>query len=328
MSQIELVNAQESPIYIRADGSIDPSTAPIHRNGNVYTFQNDIINHFIYIQCPNVVVDGANYKLQGNGTYFRGVLVYCDNVTIKNMYISQFGSGVQLNANNITLFGNNLTENTCGITISESSSCNRILENNITKNSDKGIQIDGVGFNTIHANEISDNGSGITIDNSQNNIIYGNHFENSGSSINIVNATHNLFFDNNLTSYSGDTFRFTFAWNNTFHHNNFVGTIKVVDNGWLLLPFFPNSSSNSNSSLNIWDDGTEGNYWEAYNGSDNNQDGIGDLPYQVYDSNVDNYPLIEAVSIPEFPSWTILPLILTVVLVLVIYNKQLAKKPN
>ena len=328
VSRIELAVAQESPIYIRADGKVEPSNIPIQRNGNVYTFQNDIINYFLYIQCSNVVVDGANYTLQGNGTYFRGLLVYGDNVTIKNVHVSQFGSGIQLYANNVTIVRNNLTENTCGITISESSSRNRILENNIMCNGDKGVYIQGGGFNFVYENEISDNGSGITIESSQNNTFYGNSLGNVRSNVNIINAAYNLFFDNNLTSYSGATFRFVYAWNNTFHHNNFFGKTEVLDNGGLLSPFFPNSSSISNSSINIWDDGTEGNYWEAYNGSDANLDGKGDTPFLIYNNNADNYPLIEPVLIPEFPSWTILPLLLTAVLVLAIYKKQLAKTPN
>ncbi len=320
--QIGVVKAQESPIYIGEDGSIEPSTVPIRRNGNVYTFKNDIINYFLYIQCANIVIDGANYKLQGNGTFFRGVLVYRDNVTIKNMHISQFGSGVHLSSNNITLFRNHLTENTCGITTSKFSSHNLILENNVTNNMDKGIHLQGAGFNIIYGNEISSNGSGINIENSENNTIYGNSLENNGSNINIADAGNNLFFDNNLTSYSGNTFRFSFARNNTFHHNNFFGRIEVVDRGLVFPNWIPNSS------INIWDDGAEGNYWEDYNGSDINGDGIGDNPYLIYDSNVDNYPLIEPVFIPEFPSWIILPLLMTSTLVVIVYRKKLHKTPN
>jgi len=35
-----------------------------------------------------------------------------------------------------------------------------------------------------------------------------------------------------------------------------------------------------------------GNYWDDYNGSDANRDGIGETPY-IIDSDKDNYPLIE-----------------------------------
>jgi hypothetical protein len=52
--------------------------------------------------------------------------------------------------------------------------------------------------------------------------------------------------------------------------------------------------------MNSWDNGAEGNYWNNYNGTDNNGDEIGDTPYIIAESNQDNYPLINI--IPEFPS--------------------------
>jgi hypothetical protein len=56
-------------IYIRADGSIDPSTAPIQRNGDTYTltdniFQSDIYATTIVIERDNIVFDGAGYTLR------------------------------------------------------------------------------------------------------------------------------------------------------------------------------------------------------------------------------------------------------------------------
>jgi hypothetical protein len=44
--------------------------------------------------------------------------------------------------------------------------------------------------------------------------------------------------------------------------------------------------------VNFWDNGKEGNYWEDYNGTDANRDGIGDAPYVIDADNVDRYPLM------------------------------------
>jgi hypothetical protein len=41
-----------------------------------------------------------------------------------------------------------------------------------------------------------------------------------------------------------------------------------------------------------WDNGKEGNYWQGYNGSDANWDGIGDTAYVIDATNIDHYPLI------------------------------------
>ena len=46
---------------------------------------------------------------------------------------------------------------------------------------------------------------------------------------------------------------------------------------------------------NAWDNGSQGNYWSNYTGTDNNGDGIGDTPYLVYENNQDNYPLMNPI---------------------------------
>jgi hypothetical protein len=76
------------------------------------------------------------------------------------------------------------------------------------------------------------------------------------------------------------------ASGNLFFHNNFVNSTSGVN------IFYPNST------INIWDNGFEGNCWSDYNGTDSNQDGIGDTPYSmhqysiVYQNNTDHYPLM------------------------------------
>lgn len=51
-------------IYIRAEGSIDPPTAPINRVGNVYTFTANIYESIV-IEKDNITVNGNGYTLQG-----------------------------------------------------------------------------------------------------------------------------------------------------------------------------------------------------------------------------------------------------------------------
>jgi hypothetical protein len=106
--------------------------------------------------------------------------------------------------------------------------------------------------------------------------------------------------------------------------NNFVDNDRQVM-GW--------------DSMNIWDNGTIGNYWSDYNGTDENNDGIGDSPYSfIINShftvdniiNHDNFPLMKPVdieTIPEFPSWT--PMLITLVALValaVVYRHNLHKQ--
>ena len=65
--------------------------------------------------------------------------------------------------------------------------------------------------------------------------------------------------------------------NISISHNNFLGNSH---NAW-------------DTGGNDWDDGTEGNYWDDYAGSDENMDGIGDSPYAIEGGiSFDNHPLI------------------------------------
>ncbi len=66
---INSIQASET-IYIRPDGSVDPATAPILRDGDVYTFTDNIygsnINGTIVIQKSNIIIDGVGYAIYGD----------------------------------------------------------------------------------------------------------------------------------------------------------------------------------------------------------------------------------------------------------------------
>ncbi len=51
-------------IFIQPDGTINPSSVPIQRNGDVYTFTANVSDP-ILIQKSNITVDGAGYSLIG-----------------------------------------------------------------------------------------------------------------------------------------------------------------------------------------------------------------------------------------------------------------------
>jgi len=302
LPQIGVVKA-ESTVYIRADGSVE-GTDKIQRNGDIYTLTGNISGS-IQVQTSFIVIDGAGYTLQGDGNiHGRGLeIVENNNVTVRNLNINGF---------------------TRGIRFTDSSEC--IIHQNILANNSIGIEMGYIdnsysNNNTVSDNIIKENGTGIRLIYGSSNTICGNIITaNNVSGISVWGTSGNSITWNNITNNNRGVY-FETSGINLIHHNNFVNnTNDWWDYGltdWpFQLPF----------SANIWDDGEEGNYWDTYNGTDNDSDGIGNTPYTLYENNTDNYPLMEPVIIPEFPSWTpMLIMLVTVMAVAVIYRRKLSK---
>ena len=143
-SDIQPVKASGT-IYIRASGSVDPSTAPIHHSGIVYTFTGNISDSIV-VERSHIVIDGAGYTLKGTGTGKGIDLLDRDYVTVKNMKIKSFDNGVWLHRslhNNIT--NNDITDNTHCIHLSDSSD-NSIYHNNFVNNTNHVNIYNSVNF--------------------------------------------------------------------------------------------------------------------------------------------------------------------------------------
>ena len=75
-------------------------------------------------------------------------------------------------------------------------------------------------------------------------------------------------FSNNLIAYNGIGIRFLNDWKgNEFRQNRFVDNLTQVA-----------VSSGKTANRNIW----AGNHWSDYEGFDEDQDGVGDTPYELY----------------------------------------------
>ncbi len=251
-------------IYIRADGSVDPPTAPLQRDGDIYTFIDNVYDSIV-VERNNTIIDGDGYTLQGVGAYdSSGISLgrVSNNVTVKNMEIKAFFNSIKIyESMNNSIYANNIVDNVFGISLFSwdiYSSYNHIFTNNI-RNNFCGISV-GLGSialnNSIYENNITNNDCGIHITNGFNNTIYGNNIRN--------NSVYGIRLESS---------------NNYIYHNNFIDNTEQVH--W-------------QSAGNIWDDGypSGGNYWSDYSGVDSNSDGIGDTPYTIDASNQDRYPLM------------------------------------
>ena len=336
LSYIQPVKASGT-IYIRANGSIDPSTASIHRDGNTYTFT-DNINDSIEIERGNIVIDGAGFTLDGTAaTENFGINAMGEeDVVIQSVKITAFKSaGIMIGYGslNTEISGNEIVGNGFGILSQVTCTYNTISENNIT-NCLTAIHFFESSHNTISGNNIAHNDYGIALmSESHNNVISENDItdnteagvrlnqadENTISQNRMTNNGKAIFFDydgrensivrNNITRNDyGVLIDGGYCSNNIFHHNNFINnTVQVY---------------NRHSALvNIWDDGYNiGNYWSDYGQKYPNAtktDGIWDTPYVIDEGNQDNYPII-----PEFPSIMVLPLLMIFTVAVVVLSKK------
>ncbi|KON32188.1 hypothetical protein AC477_03295 [miscellaneous Crenarchaeota group-1 archaeon SG8-32-1] len=144
---------------------------------------------------------------------------------------------------------------------------------------------------------------GIDNANTNNNTFYGNYIENCQSSLWIIGSLNNNITFNTLNNAS---ISINYSGSNIITKNNFINCWVTL---WLSTPPI-----------------MDGNYWNNYNGTDNNGDGMGDTPYVIDENNQDNYPLMEPVVIPEFPSWLILPLFLVLAPIVVVIRNKISHK--
>jgi len=179
--------------------------------------------------------------------------------------------------------------------------CNTIIDNNVVGIGESGHCTSIIG-NTISTYKVM----GLEIADSTNcsvigNVIAGFYLEGVNARIIGNNFTFNRVYPQVELEYTSTA---------TLHHNNFLGPFSV-------------RAEIKRYANYVWDDGTQGNYWLGYNGTDSNGDGIGDTPYiiimmnpeiynsEFYDPEVngapicDSYPLMEpfdiSTLIPESP---------------------------
>jgi len=204
--KIEPANAAGT-VYIRADGSVDPPTAPIQQVGDYYTFTGNITSDSdgIIVQRDNMTLDGQGYWLEGSWTGIT--LSGRGNVTIRNVQLMGFSLGASLdNCQNITLFRNNMTENgSYGVYVSSSSDCT-ISENRIIGYNEAGLVLGDSHGNTIAWNNVTrvthgGTHSGIVVGTgSYSNTLTGNTVANNWRGIALSWSTGNTLRGNSITS--------------------------------------------------------------------------------------------------------------------------------
>jgi parallel beta-helix repeat protein len=221
----------------------------------------------VTIEADNVSVQGFTIMKSNKVFPHAGIFVkppYRGNVIANNRVIENY-YGISLAFGGDSVYGNIISNNTCdGIRFFNSFN-NFVSDNVISFNELAGISLYNSEGNMIYGNTISDNlFYGIFIYSSVNNMISANTIVNNPS------AGVFIIFSSN---------------NNTFYHNNFNNIFQVRTDG----------------SKNFWSYNNEGNYWSNYNGTDfysglnqdrPGSDGIGEIPYNIDENNIDTRPLM------------------------------------
>jgi parallel beta-helix repeat protein len=212
---------------------------------------------------PIMIVEANHVKIRGftfDGWAFRDIFINATTgVTVAENKIVFNGEGIDVeNSVNTTVEDNIINGfglDNIGIMLAYSTACS-IVDNIITNAVYYGIRLWFASSNLIHQNLIRDND-------------YGIFFHE---------ANLNTISENTISEIGGPGIYFESSSSNEILHNNFVNTYDqamIYDN-----------------SVNTWDNGFEGNYWSDYNGTDSDQDGIGDTAYVIDANNTDHHPLM------------------------------------
>jgi len=239
-------------IYIRADGSVDPDTAPISTVDSItYTLTDNIVGDVpdvsdaIVVERDNIVVDGAGYRVQGTDRGPTGIyLEERTNVILKNVEVTNFVLGIRLvRSSNIAL-----------------------VNNTVSSINSRGIFLSFCSNIALVGNTASRNHIGITISSSSNHIITGNTVIDNNIGIHLYESNSSLLFHNNFT-------------------NNTDQVLQVGSQDSIWQDGYP-------SGGNYWSDYDGSDVYRGVYQDVTGSDGIGDTPYEIDENNTDHSPLM------------------------------------
>ena len=259
---------------------------------------------------------------QKSVVYYSGAVGFI--VTADNAHISGFTimsnealQGYAISMSSVTgcvVEDNSIEDNLVGISITGSSSGNTI-SGNILNHNERSIELFNSPSNTISDNNITSAiVSAISLDESSGNTVSGNRISDlaDGMGALMLWASSNNVISRNVV-YGGNPMLLLGSSDNVLSNNFVVDSeygivVGLSSNNEIYSNYFINvaqltmdTDHDENPSTNSWDNGSKGNYWRYYAGTDSNGDGIGDTPHVLYENNQDNFPLMDYPSISTNP---------------------------
>ena len=228
--RIRSVSGAETTIHINADGSITPSAVQILTFDNItYWFTSNIINGSIIVQRSNVILEGLDHTLQGDGTgngiYISGIV----NVTIRDLTVEDFDTGIWLlGSSGSIILANVITSDNYGIKLDSLSNNNMVSGNTVTNNNG-GILIESSTYNNVSGNTLTNNNGGILVESSTYNNVSGNTVTNGYTGIQIEDSSYSTVSANNLANNSNRGFLLISSSNTGVFGNNITSNYYGVD---------------------------------------------------------------------------------------------------
>jgi len=250
-------------------------------------FENIIISKSIEL----VGEDKNTTIIYGNGSG-SVINILADYVRISGFTITNGGpplnnkdAGIKIGSNFNIISDCNISSNTFYglILYGNPKITDNIIKNNIFSNNKyAGVYTEAAKANNISFNTFINNTEyGMyLLDQSDDNMISDNIFTENKYAIRIKGSTINTVIKNQIINNIYGLYFCCGAKNNLAYYNVFIN----------------NTDYNAKDDpINIWDNGTVGNYWDDYTGIDTDGDGIGDTPYIISTSKEDRFPLMKPI---------------------------------
>ena len=254
-------------------------------NGHTIFVEEGIYYEHVVVGKSLSLVGENQYStiIDGNGTD-TVVHVTADSVTIRRFSIKNGSIGIHIDNSSGSLISENSIIDNYGdaVLIDYSTNCN-VYSNVVGNNTDRGILVTETQNFIISGNTVygSKEMYGINANSSTNGLIARNNvYENAFDGIGIVSSSICTVVANNVNDNPLYGIYIDESSDSFIYHNN------IVNNSI--------QAAVTNSTIH-WDDGIEGNYWSDYNGTDADQNGIGDSPYNIFEGGglyADSLPLM------------------------------------
>ena len=231
-----------------------------------------------------------------NSYWYGIVVVQSNNHTFsKNVFSNNDYGGIsfQSGSNYNIISDNVINSNKYGILFGPANSRNIISDNTINSNSEHGISFEqNNNNNTISGNIIKNNGkSGISI---VSNSKIANYNNISGNTVSF-NNDYGIY----IYAFYGETNYNSIIGNNVSYNNNYglylrrLGNPSYCKDNEIYDNIFVNNPVRDDGNPNFWNNSQVGNYYSNYPYRDQDENGIGDTPYNIPGSaaSVDYIPI-------------------------------------